>query len=125
MKLPFSAVRNILFRDAILSPVAAQHAAAPLSPLQPSDRDGQTEFTCPHTRNNSSVLFFLPQIYTPVPPFHFINPKINPTPHPLNAKAPHFSAGLCARNWIRTSTSFRTLPPEDSASTNFAIRASE
>ncbi len=31
--------------------------------------------------------------------------------------------GLCARDWIRTSTSFRTLPPEDSASTSFATRA--
>lgn len=28
-----------------------------------------------------------------------------------------------ARDWIRTSTSLRTLPPEDSASTNFATRA--
>ena len=28
-----------------------------------------------------------------------------------------------AQNWIRTSTSFRTLPPEGSASTNFAIWA--
>ena len=28
-----------------------------------------------------------------------------------------------ARNWIRTSTSLRTLRPEHSASTNFAIRA--
>ena len=30
---------------------------------------------------------------------------------------------LCARDWIRTSTSLRTLPPEGSASTNFATRA--
>jgi hypothetical protein len=29
----------------------------------------------------------------------------------------------CARDWIRTSTSFRTPPPEDGASTNFATRA--
>ena len=29
----------------------------------------------------------------------------------------------CARDWIRTSTSFRTLPPQSSASTNFATRA--
>ena len=29
----------------------------------------------------------------------------------------------CARDWIRTSTTFRMLPPEDSASTNFATRA--
>jgi hypothetical protein len=29
----------------------------------------------------------------------------------------------CARDWIRTSTSLRTLPPESSASTNFATRA--
>lgn len=28
-----------------------------------------------------------------------------------------------ARDWIRTSTSLRMLPPEDSASTNFATRA--
>ena len=28
-----------------------------------------------------------------------------------------------ARDWIRTSTSFRTLPPQSSASTNFATRA--
>ena len=28
-----------------------------------------------------------------------------------------------ARDWIRTSTSLRTLPPEGSASTNFATRA--
>ena len=28
-----------------------------------------------------------------------------------------------ARDWIRTSTSFRTPPPEDGASTNFATRA--
>ena len=31
--------------------------------------------------------------------------------------------GLSARDWIRTSTTFRMLPPEDSASTNFATRA--
>ena len=31
---------------------------------------------------------------------------------------------LCARNQSRTDTSFRTLPPESSASTNSAIRAS-
>ena len=30
----------------------------------------------------------------------------------------------CARDWIRTSTSLRTLRPEHSASTNFATRAS-
>jgi hypothetical protein len=30
-----------------------------------------------------------------------------------------------AQNWIRTSTSLRTLRPEHSASTNFAIWASE
>ena len=30
-----------------------------------------------------------------------------------------------ARDWIRTSTSFRTPPPEDGASTNFATRATE
>ena len=30
---------------------------------------------------------------------------------------------LSARDWIRTSTSFRMLPPEGSASTNFATRA--
>ncbi len=30
---------------------------------------------------------------------------------------------LSARDWIRTSTTFRMLPPEDSASTNFATRA--
>lgn len=29
----------------------------------------------------------------------------------------------CARDWIRTSTSFRTPPPEDGASTSFATRA--
>ena len=28
-----------------------------------------------------------------------------------------------ARDWIRTSTSFRTPPPEDGASTSFATRA--
>ena len=33
-------------------------------------------------------------------------------------------AFFCAQDWIRTSTSFRTLPPEDSASTNFATWAS-
>ena len=32
--------------------------------------------------------------------------------------------GICARDWIRTSTSFRTPPPEDGASTSFATRAS-
>ena len=31
--------------------------------------------------------------------------------------------GICAQNWIRTSTSLRTLRPEHSASTNFAIWA--
>jgi hypothetical protein len=30
---------------------------------------------------------------------------------------------LRARDWIRTSTSFRMPPPEDGASTNFATRA--
>jgi hypothetical protein len=30
---------------------------------------------------------------------------------------------FCARDWIRTSTSLRTLRPEHSASTNFATRA--
>ena len=37
----------------------------------------------------------------------------------------HFLSGdrLCARDWIRTSTTFRMLPPEDSASTSFATRA--
>ena len=30
---------------------------------------------------------------------------------------------ISARDWIRTSTTFRMLPPEDSASTNFATRA--
>ena len=34
-----------------------------------------------------------------------------------------FADRLCARDWIRTSTTFRMLPPEDSASTNFATRA--
>jgi hypothetical protein len=34
-----------------------------------------------------------------------------------------FTKLLSARDWIRTSTSLRTLPPEDSASTNFATRA--
>ncbi len=29
----------------------------------------------------------------------------------------------CAQDWIRTSTSFRTPPPEDGASTNFATWA--
>ena len=32
--------------------------------------------------------------------------------------------GLCAQDWIRTSTSLRTLRPEHSASTNFATWAS-
>ncbi len=32
---------------------------------------------------------------------------------------------LSAQNWIRTSTSLRTLRPEHSASTNFAIWADE
>ena len=32
---------------------------------------------------------------------------------------------ICARDWIRTSTSLRTLRPEHSASTNFATRAFE
>ena len=31
--------------------------------------------------------------------------------------------GFSARDWIRTSTSLRTLRPEHSASTNFATRA--
>jgi hypothetical protein len=31
---------------------------------------------------------------------------------------------ISARDWIRTSTSLRTLRPEHSASTNFATRAS-
>ena len=31
--------------------------------------------------------------------------------------------GHCAQDWIRTSTSLRTLRPEHSASTNFATRA--
>lgn len=31
--------------------------------------------------------------------------------------------GLCAQDWIRTSTSLRTLRPEHSASTNFATWA--
>ncbi len=35
----------------------------------------------------------------------------------------NFQALRCARDWIRTSTSLRMLPPEDSASTNFATRA--
>ena len=30
---------------------------------------------------------------------------------------------ISARDWIRTSTSLRTLRPEHSASTNFATRA--
>ena len=33
------------------------------------------------------------------------------------------TAFFCAQNWIRTSTSLRTLRPEHSASTNFAIWA--
>ncbi len=41
-----------------------------------------------------------------------------------NKNAPPTSLkGLCAQNWIRTSTSLRTLRPEHSASTNFAIWA--
>jgi hypothetical protein len=41
-----------------------------------------------------------------------------------NKKAlPISSERLCAQNWIRTSTSLRTLRPEHSASTNFAIWA--
>ena len=40
-----------------------------------------------------------------------------------NKNSLHFVQRICARDWIRTSTSFRTLPPEDSASTNFATRA--
>ena len=40
------------------------------------------------------------------------------------AKKPSRKSGrLCARDWIRTSTSFRMPPPEDGASTNFATRA--
>jgi hypothetical protein len=33
--------------------------------------------------------------------------------------------GICAQDWIRTSTSLRTLRPEHSASTNFATWAGE
>ena len=35
----------------------------------------------------------------------------------------HLQGHIRARDWIRTSTSFRTLPPQSSASTNFATRA--
>ncbi len=31
--------------------------------------------------------------------------------------------GFCAQDWIRTSTPFRALPPQSSASTNFATWA--
>ena len=43
----------------------------------------------------------------------------------LNDKALHHKSdeGLCAQDWIRTSTSLRTLRPEHSASTNFATWA--
>ena len=41
----------------------------------------------------------------------------------LNEKSFSNQKGICARDWIRTSTTFRMLPPEDSASTNFATRA--
>ena len=34
-----------------------------------------------------------------------------------------FVKTACAQDWIRTSTSLRTLRPEHSASTNFATRA--
>jgi hypothetical protein len=35
----------------------------------------------------------------------------------------HDSKINCAQNWIRTSTPFRALPPQSSASTNFATWA--
>jgi hypothetical protein len=35
----------------------------------------------------------------------------------------HLQGQIRARDWIRTSTSFRTPPPEDGASTNFATWA--
>lgn len=38
-------------------------------------------------------------------------------------KPPLKREGIGARDWIRTSTSLRTLRPEHSASTNFATRA--
>ena len=46
----------------------------------------------------------------------------------LNAaikKAPHFVRDffVCAQDWIRTSTPFPALPPQGSASTNFATWA--
>ncbi len=42
-----------------------------------------------------------------------------------NEKRPsNYVEGRGAQNWIRTSTSLRTLRPEHSASTNFAIWAS-
>jgi hypothetical protein len=46
---------------------------------------------------------------------HFFGKRENEITHKTEIK--------CARDWIRTSTFLRTLPPEGSASTNFATRA--
>ena len=44
--------------------------------------------------------------------------------HAPNKKALNTSCwGLCAQDWIRTSTPFPALPPQGSASTNFATWA--
>ena len=43
----------------------------------------------------------------------------------VHKKAPHFVRDffVCAQDWIRTSTPFPALPPQGSASTNFATWA--
>ncbi len=60
---------------------------------------------------------------SPYWPF-YLSAYANQFATPPNKKTPALSCqGLCAQNWIRTSTSLRTLRPEHSASTNFAIWA--
>ena len=61
------------------------------------------------------------------PKFCFVNPETATGGilwHFCKRKRMTSKAILCARNQSRTDTSFRTLPPESSASTNSAIRAS-
>jgi hypothetical protein len=45
------------------------------------------------------------------------------TAFPQNKKASLFREAFCAQDWIRTSTPFPALPPQGSASTNFATWA--
>ena len=42
-----------------------------------------------------------------------------------NKKDQHIRVGLCARDWIRTSTPFPAPPPQGGLSTNFNTRAKE